>query len=105
MIQILLFPIIILAIVTALVFVVWAIVDIAKAKNKDEWKLMWILICLFLGLIGVLIYTIVGRSERKGKPYPIGRILWPAILIALLLSFILALIFFSVTKFSIYPGY
>ena len=44
---------------------IWALIDIIKAKNETNWKLLWVVICLFLGVIGVIIYYFVGRKDRK----------------------------------------
>jgi len=53
------------------VFLIWALVDIARAQNEGNWKLMWALISIFAGLIGIAIYYFVGRHERI-PPKPKG---------------------------------
>jgi len=56
--------ILLLGIVT-FVLLIWSIVDIAKAKNNGEWKALWILICIFGGMIGIIVYLAVGRKDKK----------------------------------------
>lgn len=46
------------------VLLILALVDIARAQNEGNWKLMWALISLFAGLIGIAVYYFVGRRER-----------------------------------------
>lgn len=56
--------IIILAIVNLIGFI-WSLVDISKAKNDTGWKILWIAICFFLGILGVIIYFVTGRKQKK----------------------------------------
>lgn len=43
-----------------------AIIDISKSAFKDNSiKIVWSLIVLFLPIIGVLLYFMVGRSQKK----------------------------------------
>ncbi|HIJ99188.1 TPA: PLDc_N domain-containing protein [archaeon] len=60
------FVIFILALVIlSLVGVIWAVIDIIRAKNEgDNWKVIWILVVVILGILGVAIYYFVGRKER-----------------------------------------
>ncbi len=44
----------------------WALMDILRAKNDTNWKLLWALVVLMLGLLGVMIYSSIGRKERVG---------------------------------------
>jgi Phospholipase_D-nuclease N-terminal len=53
------------------VLLIFALVDIARARNEGNWKLMWALISIFAGLIGIAIYYFVGRHERI-PPKPKG---------------------------------
>jgi peptidoglycan biosynthesis protein MviN/MurJ (putative lipid II flippase) len=43
---------------------VWAIVDIAKSEFPGNGKLIWLLVVLLAGLIGIIIYFAVGRSQK-----------------------------------------
>lgn len=56
--------ILILAIISIIAFF-WALINILTAKNDTNWKILWVLLCLFLGIIGVIIYLCIGRKERK----------------------------------------
>jgi len=46
------------------VLLILALVDIARAQNEGNWKLMWALISIFAGLIGIAVYYFVGRRDR-----------------------------------------
>ena len=59
------FAIIVLAIL-AFIFWILMLVNVATAKNKGDWKVIWILIVVLLGIIGAIIYYFVGKKERKG---------------------------------------
>ena len=52
----------------SLVFIIWAWIDIARQDKDTGWKLIWAMLMLFLGLIGVLLYYMVEKSQRKEKP-------------------------------------
>jgi len=49
----------------ALVGMLLYIYEIATAKNNGQWKAIWIIAIAVLGLIGVVIYEIAARKERK----------------------------------------
>ena len=42
----------------------WALIDIAKAKKDTGWKIIWVIICLLLGIIGVIIYYFVEKRKK-----------------------------------------
>jgi D-alanyl-lipoteichoic acid acyltransferase DltB (MBOAT superfamily) len=46
------------------VFLIWALVDIARAQNEGNWKLLWALVAIFGQAIGLAVYFFVGRHER-----------------------------------------
>lgn len=54
---------IIWAIISLIAFV-WALIDIAKAKKDTGWKIVWIVICLLLGIIGVIVYYFVEKRKK-----------------------------------------
>jgi tellurite resistance protein TehA-like permease len=67
--------------VGALAAVIWAVVDCARRQFSEEsTKIVWIIVIVALGLVGVLIYVFAGRSMgtmpeqyRRGGPYgPVG---------------------------------
>lgn len=46
------------------VFLIWALVDIGRAQNEGNWKLLWALVAIFGHAIGLAVYFFVGRHER-----------------------------------------
>ena len=54
-----------------LIFWIWMIVDCAKRDfKKNDDKVIWILILVFLGVIGAIIYYfIIKRKNKKEKIY------------------------------------
>jgi hypothetical protein len=57
--------IILAIIIAALVFWIKSIVEIAGSTFEDpNMKIVWLLIVIFLGLLGAIIYTIAGRKGR-----------------------------------------
>ena len=46
---------------------IWAIIDIAVNQKKETgWKIIWLIICILLGIIGVIIYYFAsGRKKKK----------------------------------------
>jgi hypothetical protein len=46
------------------VLLIFALVDIARAGNEGNWKLLWALVSIFAGLIGMAVYFLVGRRDR-----------------------------------------
>jgi len=53
-----------LFIATYYVFLIWALVDIGRAQNEGNWKLLWALVAIFGHAIGLAVYFFVGRNER-----------------------------------------
>ncbi len=51
----------------SLICAIICIVSIASAGNDGGWKTLWILIVIFLGLIGCIIYWIAGKKKRIDK--------------------------------------
>ena len=49
-------------------FWIWMIVDCAKRKFKnDNEKIVWILVLIFLSLLGAVIYYFAIKIQDKGK--------------------------------------
>jgi len=47
-----------------LIIVIWAVIDIVKQERfTDIEKLIWVLIVIFLNIIGVIVYYFVGRTK------------------------------------------
>jgi formate hydrogenlyase subunit 3/multisubunit Na+/H+ antiporter MnhD subunit len=50
-------------------FIFWikAIVEIITCKNKSDWKIIWLLVIIFLHAIGLILYYILAHKEAKIK--------------------------------------
>ncbi|RLF50862.1 MAG: hypothetical protein DRN19_03785 [Thermoplasmata archaeon] len=50
-------------------FIIWLLIGLwayKDAKSRgDEHAILWFLVVFLLGLIGLIIYLVVGRKERK----------------------------------------
>ena len=44
--------------------VIWAIIDIVKQKKETGWKLIWVIISLVLGVIGVVLYYFISGRKK-----------------------------------------
>jgi uncharacterized protein with PQ loop repeat len=51
--------------VLSLLAFVPAMIDILKLKKSTKYKLVWLAICLILGVIGVLIYFLMERKVLR----------------------------------------
>lgn len=44
---------------------VWALIDVLKSEFKDgTTKFLWVLAIIFIPFIGLLLYFLIGRSQR-----------------------------------------
>lgn len=43
----------------------WALIDCVKREFRGNDKLIWVLIIIFLPLIGSILYLAIGRKQRK----------------------------------------
>jgi len=44
---------------------VWAIIDIIKSNFRESTnKIVWLLVVLFLPIVGVILYFVIGRKQR-----------------------------------------
>ena len=48
-----------------LVLLLWALVDAIKSDNEPVIKLIWVLVILFMPILGSLIYLVAGRKKPK----------------------------------------
>jgi thiol:disulfide interchange protein len=46
-----------------LVLFIWVLVDILRARRDTMWKLIWVLVCLVLPVIGPILYYFLGRQS------------------------------------------
>jgi len=43
----------------------WALVDILKSRFRESTnKIVWLLVILFIPILGVILYFIIGRKQR-----------------------------------------
>jgi uncharacterized membrane protein len=51
---------------------IWALVDVVKVPDDSMFrtgsKLVWVLVIVFTGLVGAIIYLVVGRPSPGGRP-------------------------------------
>ncbi len=51
-----------------LILWIWAIIDIIKSDFKDQtMKIVWLLVVIFLSLLGMILYFAIGRGMRIKK--------------------------------------
>jgi hypothetical protein len=66
------FGIFLLFFIANIVLVIWALVDAIKVPNDSMFKagnkLIWVLVIVLTGMIGAIIYLVVGRPEPGGHP-------------------------------------
>jgi len=62
----------VIAILFSFIFWVWALVDVVKvpddSKFKAGTKLVWVLVIVITGVIGAIIYLVVGRPAPGSRP-------------------------------------
>jgi hypothetical protein len=57
--------IILLSLLVIIVAWFYSMYEIATAKNDKGWKALWLLVVFLLGIIGLVIYQMSGRKQRK----------------------------------------
>ena len=53
-----------LIILSAPILIIWALVDILKSEFSGNNKIIWVLVVIFLPLLGSLLYIGIGRSQK-----------------------------------------
>lgn len=48
-----------------LCIIIWAIIQVAQSSASGTAKLLWILLLLFVPLIGLILYLLLGPRPRK----------------------------------------
>ena len=44
---------------------IWALIDIVKSSFRESTnKVVWLLVVLFLPILGTILYFVIGRSQR-----------------------------------------
>jgi cell division protein FtsX len=54
-------------ILAVVVLWIWALVDVLRSEFKSNNKIIWILVVLLLGILGALLYLLIGRSHKLLK--------------------------------------
>ena len=49
------------------IFWIWALIDILKSDFSGSNKIIWLLVVIFLPLIGIILYFAIGRKQRINK--------------------------------------
>jgi heme/copper-type cytochrome/quinol oxidase subunit 2 len=45
----------------------WALVDVLRSKLDATMKILWVLVIIFIPLIGSILYLVIGRREKKSN--------------------------------------
>ncbi|HCC68933.1 MAG TPA: hypothetical protein DEP99_03500 [Nitrospiraceae bacterium] len=53
-----------LFIIIPLAFWIWALVDILKSDFTGSNKIIWLLVVIFLPLLGIILYFVIGRKQN-----------------------------------------
>ncbi|HZX34421.1 MAG TPA: PLDc N-terminal domain-containing protein [archaeon] len=92
-------PIILLLALVNLAAFVAALIEILRAKNDSGWKILWGAVCFFLGLLGIVLYMLIGRKDLQGEK--VGALKWLLIIsvaaIVLFIILAIAMLFISGT--------
>lgn len=59
--------VILIVIPVMLVIPIIALIDILKSEFKGNDKLIWVLVVLFLWIIGAILYYFIGRNQKISK--------------------------------------
>lgn len=67
------FELLFLVALASIIFIIWALIDIARSKFPGDTKVIWVLAVVIGGLIGTIVYFVVGRSQKiseneEGRP-------------------------------------
>ncbi|MEM1973528.1 MAG: PLD nuclease N-terminal domain-containing protein [Thermoplasmata archaeon] len=50
--------------IVVLIFWIWALVDIIRSEFPGSNKVIWILVVIFVPLIGMILYFLIGRKQK-----------------------------------------
>ena len=57
-----------LGVILPLILLLWALIDILRSNFKDSiTKLVWIIVVIFVPLIGAILYLVLGRSQKVNE--------------------------------------
>lgn len=54
----------VLFVILGIIPTVIALIDILKSKFKDNDRVIWLLIVLFLNILGAILYLLIGRKQK-----------------------------------------
>ncbi|MDH4111634.1 MAG: PLDc N-terminal domain-containing protein [Actinomycetota bacterium] len=60
-------PVVTSILVAILLFQVWMLIDVVLSGADMGTKVLWVLLILFLGLLGAVAYAMIGRSRRRSR--------------------------------------
>lgn len=67
--------------VANVILVIWALVDAIRVPDDSMFqagtKLIWVLVILFAGFVGAIVYLAVGRPPGEAARGPLRRVLLP----------------------------
>ncbi|MEM4141291.1 MAG: PLD nuclease N-terminal domain-containing protein [Nitrososphaeria archaeon] len=50
--------------IVVLIFWIWTLVDIIRSEFPGSNKVIWILVVIFVPLIGMILYFLIGRKQK-----------------------------------------
>jgi len=56
--------------IAAIVLIIWALVDILKSEFTGSNKIIWVLVVIFLPLLGSILYLAIGKKQKIVKQEP-----------------------------------
>ena len=51
--------------VISFVLWIWALIDVLRSNFRDNGKIIWILVILFVPVIGSILYLLIGRKQKS----------------------------------------
>ncbi len=52
--------------VVTIPFTIFAVVDVLRSSFRNDNKIVWLLVVLFLSLPGLILYHVVGKKRKMG---------------------------------------
>lgn len=56
---------VILLVIAWFALLIWALVDLLRSRNDPTWKILWVLVIALMPFLGVILYYLIGRRQRK----------------------------------------
>jgi hypothetical protein len=48
----------------AIIFWIWALIDVLKSEFQGSGKIVWLLVIFFLNAFGAILYLAIGRGQK-----------------------------------------